>query len=112
MGKDFLDFVYLSQNQTLTLQPITFHSSKVFSEEEIKMVPKLELTRNILNNIVMDLTMELQKEFIEPDVKKINIEISTPKTWFQHFKKDNFPKWLLKNFLLNIEQKLFAIKFL
>ncbi len=37
MGKDFLDFVDLPQNQILTLRPITFHSSKVFSEEKIKM---------------------------------------------------------------------------
>jgi hypothetical protein len=100
----------ITEKQIISLEPMVICSSKRISETEIEVMPTASIRKNILNDILIDLRLDLLKEFIEPDVKNINIELEIPKTWFQHFKEDYFPKWLLEKFPVKYKGKTFCYK--
>lgn len=54
--------------------------------------PKV-LLAEVFGGLLIQLTQELNT--IEVKQPKV---ISAPKTWWDHFKQDKFPKWLLKRF--------------
>ena len=83
------------------LKPFIFCSQKRLLKNEINAISKIEILHGIFNDLVIEMRTELLKEFIEPDVKEIIIETIVTKNWFEHFKLEVFPKWLLKIFPAN-----------
>lgn len=83
------------------LERLRFSVSKMLSGHTLAMT-KLDVIRDeIMNGLVYELHTEVMAEKVENRVQKVTFEF--PKSWWQYFKKEYFPKWLLKKFPVKSE---------
>src|SRR6187431_3365644 len=80
------------QVQTVILEKIRFKVAQVFTRKELNFRSHVDgWVDHISNGFTYQLTAEVLGER-----KKFPINI--PTSWFQMFKKEYFPKWLLKKY--------------
>ena len=61
-----------------------------------------------------DMLIQLQTSVYQEDLSSVEtLVVRTPKTWFDHFKQDHFPKWLLEKYPVkyNTETKTIDLTF-
>lgn len=63
-----------------------------------KRVPEwlLRTDKCVFADIGMDVTLAMEKKFLMLETVEESVNITIPTTWFQHWKRDNAPQWVLK----------------
>lgn len=80
----------------VTLERLKVTVQKVLTGH-VLMTTELESCRNeVINDLVFRLKAELMAEKLEDRKQTVTFEF--PKSWWQHFKQEYFPKWLLNRF--------------
>lgn len=59
------------------------------------------IEKSAINALVFQLRAEVMAEKLEERTQMVTFEV--PKSWWQHFKQEHFPKWLLKKFPVKLE---------
>lgn len=81
---------------SITLEKLRFSVSKVFNGHVLVSMKVEEYFDEIIQGIVYGLEAEVMAEKLQED--HIYVTMDIPKSWWQYFKKDYFPGWLLQKF--------------
>ena len=71
--------------------------------EDISCKIKLD---DILREKIFELRRKVWAECLQTESKTVTHEFFSPRTWWQHFKKEKFPKWLLKKYPVDFEKEV------
>lgn len=78
-----------------TLKNLKYQICKLYDKDvDVQIVAE-----NIVENILVTATFRYPGECIS------HVDIEYPETWWQHFKKDMFPKFLLKRFPVKMTKR-------
>ena len=91
--------------------PTTHFNQKSFFLKRLEETLLLNISRKQIEQLTLyieddyrkffvdEIAIRITREFFGDKVEKeISLDFEYPATWWQHFKRSHFPKWLLKKF--------------
>lgn len=98
MGKYTIDgkWKYNVNRNRLKLEPLELYCRQSLSKSFL-VNPEL-IIDEVIDRIIFTMRQELIYTISNADTKAIVFETKNPSSWWQHLKRDHFPKWFVKKF--------------
>lgn len=84
------------KNKEYVLQKITEAMQMRINPQDFAQL-SFSISSLMYGRYALYIQREMYGEKIQKEVE-VEVSFSYPKTWWQHFKKENFPNWLLKKY--------------
>lgn len=82
--------------KSVLLEKLQFNVSQMVPGHTLATTKLDIIKNNTINALVFQLRAEVMAEKLEDRTQMITFKV--PKSWWQHFKQEKFPKWLLRKF--------------